>query len=279
MSQQLSSPDQEALAKFKICFGIQAAKIESAYEESARLTGEIERKKLDIVSADTELAVAKKEYDAQWQKIEAIVKQGKPAPKPNQRQTSAKESQASAEKNLEVQKEALKTLEADLVEAEKQKKAQPQAAMQQHVKGLTTRLGAARKTKDDIDKKYWSDAQDAFKTVDPQKIETAVLALDKQVGDLVGPIELKKKQDDVGDRLKTLNGKLYQNAVLLQEIAKDAEGADISKLTGDVERKLVVAEGEVARFQSGLGDLAEALKTLTADAALKQDELDPLASC
>jgi hypothetical protein len=272
---QAQTPDEAALASFKACFGYRAKPIKSAFKEVARLKTAIVDQEKIVAAATLEQEAAKKDRDSKWKALEEVRSRGK-NPTASDKQVAAQDRLDTADKDLPVQQKALDSLKVQLAAAEKQKTEKPKEAIKDYFAEIAQRLKAAGKTNDDLDRAARTEFTDAAKAGDAGRIEAAVTAIDLEMKRVVGPFELAQKQTEVAGRLQVLNARLYKDTAALDQIAILAQGATIETLTGDVERKLAVAEGDVARLESAAKDARETLDAVIASAALKQTDFDAL---
>ena len=248
-------PDTDALAVFKACFGIKAKSIESAYQEVSRLTGEVDKQRKVLEASQRAAASAKQKHETA--SARAKVHTQKPL--------------MDAEADVEEQKKALSRLEAELESAEWSKRSDPWKVYLAHRKWLLGRLANAGKTEKDVPDKLWQDPVDTFDKSDLPKFEQAVLALTAKVDELVGPTELRQKQENIANRIQSLGAQSYKNSKLLGEIGTAATTADMATLSGDLENRLAVAERQSTAFAARFDPAVAKLAAIKSAGALKDE--------
>ena len=253
-------PDDEALARFKGCFGIQAKPIEDAYTAVTRLTGDIAARTRDKEVAEAELGSVRRNHE-----------KGTP-----QRQKHTQQSVDDAQDKVAGLDAELADLRGKLAEATKTKDAAPVVAARTYAKLLGTRVEAAGHKVGELGKELVAALGVAVKEADKAKIDLAVRALSAAADALVGPIELDRTRKNIQARVTALGSASYRNDAVLQEIGAAAEGADIGALTGALETRLAAAERQSAAFKSRIDAVADGLDALKQSAALKEAAFKPL---
>ena len=274
---QYATPDEEALARFKECFGIQSAPIESAYQKVDRLTQAVSDREGERDTVQQTIDEQQKQVDALWEQYTNNKVFTESATAATRRKTDPIDDNiARLNERLEQIGPEIEQLKTELKEAQKQKRAAPKEATSKHIEVLDGRLKAVGLTmKDNVEATFKKPVNEALASpIDPEKVELAVNNLNARVEALCAPRELKQKQDEIEQRLTALGKQTYKNDTALRGIGElyATKKGDIKALTGEIELNLRVAELQSGDFAVRIPGVNARLVTLGRSLAINLEE-------